>query len=213
MSRVAQAIERVSAPIAAVRPILADRLTVRDQRTLALQPRDEAALDELVESRPDIGVFASRAWLSGFFAEPQPGVEPALALVREGTALRGVVPIGIRATATHVRASLLGGASGSDRVELLAARGYEAAAADAFLGWLGATFGPRGFLLELRDVPASSPLWGAIHRAGIERTQRLVLQPREVNTLPYLTLNDLRSDRLRDCPSSRSLQSLENHRR
>ena len=41
-----------------------------------------------------------------------------------------------------------------------------------------------GRVLELRDVPGYSPLWGAINRAGIERNLRLALEPAQTHTLP-----------------------------
>jgi CelD/BcsL family acetyltransferase involved in cellulose biosynthesis len=195
-------------------PLLpADRLSVEVKRDLDLDPEDARALDGLIDGRPYVGAFLSPAWLSGFFAEPPAGVEPSLALFRQGQTLRGIVPIAVRQTLTHVRVSLLGGAYGSDRVDLLAARGFEAIAADAFLRWLGETFGQKGFLLELRDVPASSSLWGAIQRAGVERTLRLALQPKEIYTLPYLALRDPEADAVPESPSAHSLASLKKHRR
>lgn len=188
-------------------------LDVEAQSHLQLRPDDEAALDALVDARPQVGLFVSKPWLSGFFADRDPAWEQALILLREGTALRAIVPVAVRETLTHVRVTLLGGGLGSDRVDLLAARGFEAVAADTFLGWLRDTFGARGFVLELRDVCGSSPLWGAIHRSGIERIQRLALQPREVNTLPYLTLSDQHQESSADGPCGRSLRSVQKHRR
>jgi CelD/BcsL family acetyltransferase involved in cellulose biosynthesis len=151
--------------------------------------------------------------LSGFFAEPPAGAELALVLLREGRTLRGLVPIAVHPTRSHVRVTLLGGGIGSDRVDLLAARGFEAVASDAFFFWLGEMFGPRGVLLELRNVPANSSLWGAIHRAGAERTLPLVLQPREVYTHPYLALSAPEPSTLSDAPSTQCLRSVEKHRR
>ena len=163
-------------------------LTVDARHDADLDLEDTASLETLIEDRPEVGVFLSKAWLSGFFVEPRPGVEPSLVVLREGGKLRGLVPISVRRTLTHVRVDLLGGALGSDRVDLLAARGFEAACADRFLLWLREAFGRRAFALQARDVPAESPLWGAVQRAGLERTQQLVLQPREIYTLPYLDL-------------------------
>jgi hypothetical protein len=213
MSRPAAAIDPCRAARSVVPAIPAHGLSVELKRDLDLQPEDRMALDGLIASRPYVGVFLSPAWLSGIFAEPPAGVEPSLALLRQGPTLRGVVPIGVRQGLTHVRVSLLGGGSGSDRVDLLAARGFEAAAADAFLAWLGEMFGPKGFLLELRDVPASSSLWGAIQRAGTERTLRLALQPKEVYTLPYLALRDPKPGADPESPSALSLCSLRKHHR
>lgn len=188
-------------------------LTVDVQSDLELNPQDDAALASLVSQRPEVGVFVSKPWLSGFFLQPPPATEPALVLLREGRTLRAVAPIAIRPTRSHVRVALLGGGMGSDRVDLLAARGFEATAADTFLLWLAETFGPRRFLLELRDVPASSPLWGAIHRAAAERTLRLVLQPREVYTHPYLPLGSSEPADLDEAPSTARLRSVDKHRR
>ena len=112
-----------------------------------------------------------------------------MVLIREGAILRGVAPIGIRRTRTRTCVQLLGGGYGSDRVDLLTARGFEAACSDALLAWAGGVVrAATAFVLELRDVPDDSPIWGAVQRAGFERTQRLALQPREIHTLPYLPL-------------------------
>jgi CelD/BcsL family acetyltransferase involved in cellulose biosynthesis len=169
-------------------------LTVELRRALDLSERDAASLDALIDSRPAVGVFLSRAWLAGYFADPPDAAEPWLALVREGTTLRGVVPVAIRRERLRVRVGLLGGGAGSDRVDLLAARGFEAAAADAFLRCLRREFGRRGFTLEFRDVPGDSPLWGAVHRASSEQTSSLTLTPREIHPLPYLNLTEVSPD-------------------
>ncbi len=191
----------------------AARMTVELTQDLGLRPEDAASLETLIEGHPSLGVFLSNAWLSGFFAEPPTGFAPSLALLREGNALRGVVPIALRDTLTHRRVGLVGGGMGSDRIDLLAARGFEAVCADAFLSWLGEAFGGRAFVLELRDVPAGSPLWGAVHRAGVERTQPLALQPREIHTLPYLDLVEPWTSAIDAAPPARSLRSLDKHRR
>jgi CelD/BcsL family acetyltransferase involved in cellulose biosynthesis len=175
---------------------------------LELPAPDAAALDALIDAQPAVGVFLSRAWLSGFFAEPPAGVEPRLLVLRDGSALRGATAIGVQQGRTHVRVTLLGGHLGSDRVDLLAARGFETACADAVLDWLARSFGRRGFLLELRDVPAASPLWGAIHRAAGSGTGSIVLQPREVQVLPYLDLENKRAQ-----AAGPSQRSVDKHRR
>lgn len=189
------------------------RLTVELRSNPDLRPEDAAALDTIIEGRPQAGVFLSRAWLSGFFLEPPRGVEPAIVMLREGSALRAVVPIAIRPAMTCVRVALLGGGVRSDRVDLLAARGFEAAAADAFLAWLGKSFGPKGFVLELRDVPGDSPLWGALHRAGKERPPRLALAPRQIHALPYLDLTEASSRVAHEAYPDRVTSSLNKHRR
>ena len=173
-----------AAPAAAPSPA---RLTVELRRDLDLPPDDDVAFAALLESRPPVAVFLSKAWLSGLFAEPPEGFAPSLAVLREGGALRGVAPLAVRHAPTHVRVALLGGGAGSDRTDLLAAPGHEALCADALLSWLGEAFG-RGFVLELRDVPAESPLWGAVRRASAGRSPRLTLQPREIHALPVLAL-------------------------
>jgi CelD/BcsL family acetyltransferase involved in cellulose biosynthesis len=188
-------------------------LTVETRRDLDLPPGDAAAFDALVESRPEVGVFQSKAWLSGYFADPPGDVEPLLLLVRDGAALRGVAPIAIRCARTHVHVGLLGGAAGSDRVDLLAARGFEAACADAFTSWLGEAFGRRSFVLELRDTPATSPLYGALYRVAGERTRQLVLQPREIHPHPYLDLRELPVRSPGAPPRPRNASSLDKHRR
>jgi CelD/BcsL family acetyltransferase involved in cellulose biosynthesis len=188
-------------------------LTIEVKRDLDFRFEDAAALEALIESRPRVGVFVSKAWLSGFFAEPPPHFEPVLVLLREGNELCGVAPIAVRHTRTHVRVCLLGGGMGSDRVDLLTARGLETACSDAFVSWLGEMFGKRSLIFELRDVPAESSLWGAVHRANAEHTLRLVLQPREIYTLPYLNLAES-SFRIADggFPSGNT-KSLDKHRR
>lgn len=187
--------------------------SVEMRHDLDFAEEDAAVLDELIADHPHVGVFLSRAWLSGFFAEPPDGCDPAVVMIREGGTLRGIVPIAMRTTYTHQRVSLLGGGVGSDRVDLMAARGYEAACSDAFLDWLKASFGARGFVLELRDVPGDSPLWGAVHRAGTERRLRLALQPREIHALPYLDLAKRRSRMTEDVSTARNSDSLDRHRR
>ena len=72
------------------------RLTVELRSNLDLRPEDAAALDTLIEGRPQAGVFLSKAWLSGFFIEPHSGIEPSLVMLREGSALRAMVPIAVR---------------------------------------------------------------------------------------------------------------------
>src|SRR5204863_1597360 len=120
---------------------------------------DAAAIDRLLESRPEVGVFLSRAWLSGFFAEPPPGVQqPLLVVFRAARKICGLATVGIQPAGASVHVSLLGGARGSDRVDLVAARGFERACADAFVSWANVEFGKRALILELRDVPAESPI-------------------------------------------------------
>jgi CelD/BcsL family acetyltransferase involved in cellulose biosynthesis len=197
-------------------PIAADAgagLSVELRRDLDLPAVDAAALDTLIDSRPETGVFLSRAWLSGFFAEPPAGFEPAVVLLRQGPALRALAPIGVRRAMTGVTVRLLGGGVGSDRVDLLAARGFEALASDTFLSWVRDAFGRRTFTLELRDVPSDSPLWGATHRAGLERTLHYALHPREINTLPYLSLTESRGTTMASGPPAANVRSLEKHRR
>jgi len=191
----------------------ADRLTVEIKRDVNLEPHDARALDAMIDSRPYVGAFLTPAWLNGFLEDPPTGAELLLVLFRQGVELRALVPLTIRQTITHVCVSLIGGGSGSDRVDLLAARGFEAVAADTLLNWLAQTFGPKGYLLELRDVPATSSLWGAIQRAGVERTLQFALHPREIYTLPYLSLEDTDSPASDDSASSRALKSLPKHRR
>jgi CelD/BcsL family acetyltransferase involved in cellulose biosynthesis len=194
-------------------PIAApESLRIEERRDLDLQPDDLAALDGLIEARPHVGVFVSPAWLAGFFAEPPDRTEPCLLLMREGAALRGFVPLAIERRATHVRVCPLGGGWGSDRVDLLAARGSETACADLFITWLEASFGTRGFVLELRDVPSDSPLWGAIHRADGERGERHALVPREIYPVPYLDLREPGARLSGDVPT-RASATLARHRR
>jgi len=190
-----------------------DRLTVEIRRHVDLEPHDARTLDAMMNGRPYVGAFLSPAWLNGFFTSPPPGADIFILLLRQGVELRGLVPLLVRQTLTHARVSLVGGGCGSDRVDVLAARGFEALVADTFLGWLAQTFGAKGCLLELRDVPATSSLWGAIHRAGVEGTLRITIQPREIYTLPYLSLDTADPPAALDSPSARALQSLVKHRR
>ncbi|HSL20183.1 MAG TPA: GNAT family N-acetyltransferase [Vicinamibacterales bacterium] len=213
MSQLVAALDssHVFAPM--TQPLPAPGLEVELRRDLDVHPDDEAAIEALVAARPEVGVFVSKPWLSGFFADCPPGTEQALLLFRKDGRLRAIVPVAVSVTMTHVRVRLLGGALGSDRVDLLAARGFEATAAETFLAWLRGTFGGRGFVLELRDVCGTSPLWGAIHRSGMERTQRLTLQPREIYPAPYLSLNGGEAENAADSPSSAALRSMQKHRR
>jgi CelD/BcsL family acetyltransferase involved in cellulose biosynthesis len=189
------------------------RLTAEVRRDLALGAGDAAAFAAMLRARPPLAVFLSSAWLSGYFAEPPAGGEPLVLLLREGGVLRGFVPIEVHAGGRPARVRLLGGGKGSDRTDLVAARGFEAACADAFVAWLGESFG-RGFVLALHDVPGESPLWGAIHRANEERSQRLALQPREVHALPWLDLAEVGAEPGR-VPAQRAWHpsSLQKHRR
>ena len=203
MSRAHAIVESAAEPRGAKPQTPSSRLIVEIRNDLGLRPEDAVALDTLINVRPEVGVFLSPAWLSGFFAEPPDAGEPSLLLVRDEYGLRGVLPIAVQRTRTHVRIGLLGGGAGSDRVDLLAARGFETACADALMAWLEQAFGRQALIFELRDVPADSPLWGAMHRANAERTRRLVMQPRELYTLPYLDLTE----------STSPVTSLDKHRR
>jgi CelD/BcsL family acetyltransferase involved in cellulose biosynthesis len=163
-------------------------LTIEIRSDLDLSPEDAHAYRLLVEQRPHVGVFVSRPWLAGFFAEPPDGFAPRLAIIREGRQLRGVVPLGMCREARRTRITLLGGGAGSDRVDMLAERGCEARCADALLAWLAASFGTGGYILELRDVPWDSALWGALHR--LDNGSDVALAPRDLNAGPYLNLRE-----------------------
>jgi CelD/BcsL family acetyltransferase involved in cellulose biosynthesis len=190
----------------------AGALRAEFRHDLRLDRDDEAAVDALVEAQPETGVFVSPAWLSGYLEDRRPDVAYGQLLLRDEQALRAAAPLAIRQTLTHARVSILGGGLRSDRVDVLAARGFEAVAADALLAWLRDTFGARGFVLELRDVSSTSPLWGAIHRCGLEGTQRLAMQPREIVPLPYLPLGEAEAH-LDHAPCHRHRRSLEKHSR
>jgi CelD/BcsL family acetyltransferase involved in cellulose biosynthesis len=204
---------RGAAPEPASIPTPTAHLTVEHRRDLDFSQEDAGALDRLIEDRPQVGIFLSQAWLSGLFAEPPDGWEPSVAILRQGGALRGVLPLAVRRTFSHARVTLLGGGAGSDRVDLLSARGFEAICADTFLCWLADSFGDRGFVLELRDVPGDSPLWGALHRAGAQARLRYVLEPREIYAGPYLDLVESRGGPGRDGSAAWAPTSLEKHRR
>jgi CelD/BcsL family acetyltransferase involved in cellulose biosynthesis len=204
MNQLAATLDAFAEPITPSVPIATGRITVEVRRDLDLRPDDAAALEALIESRPQVGVFVSRAWLSGWFAEPPRGVEPGLMLLRDGQLLRGVVPMAVRATRTQVYVGLLGGGIGSDRVDLLVARGFETACADAFVSWISDTFERRGYIIELRDVPGESPLWGALLRRNAGATRPWAFHPREIYTLPYLDLIE---------SPVRPMKSLDKHQR
>jgi CelD/BcsL family acetyltransferase involved in cellulose biosynthesis len=167
------------------------KLTVAVRRDVGWSPEDLAALDHLVGLRPHVGLFVSQTWLSGFFADPPADEELTIVEFREDGVLRGVIPLTIRRARGCVHVGLLGGGLGSDRVDLLAARGFESRFADLFLDWIDESFGRDGFALRLRDVPDDSPLWGGICRAMHEKRLPLTLVPRQVNALPYVSCGEL----------------------
>ena len=181
-------------------------------RDLAFDTEDEKALNAMVDARPETGLFVSKPWLSGYFNEPCPGTEYGLLLMRDESRLRGVAPLAICESFTHARVRILGGGLGSDRVDVLAERGFEATCADALLSWLQDTFGPRGFVLELRDVCSTSSLWGAIHRTAVNPGHALVMQPREIYTLPFLPLAG-GPQASSGAPSEKTLRSVMKHHR
>ncbi len=187
----------------------ASRLDVEARRDLDLSVDDSFAIDGLVASRPHTGLFLSRAWLAGLFAEPPADSEPWLLMLKQGSVLRGIVALAVRHSITGAHVSLLGGGFGSDRLDVLADRGSEAACADRFIEWLAESFGKKGFVLELRDVAAHSALWGAVWRAANGGSLPLVTQPLDVHTLPYIDLTELRllhGGQLAADPLARSLQ-------
>ena len=201
--------ETIALPTLGARDDVALRLDVEVRRDLELSADDALAMDGLIVSRPHTGLFLSRAWLAGFFAEPPGHSEPFLLMLKQGTALRGVVALAVRHAITGAYVRLLGGGFGSDRVDLLADRGCEAACADRFVEWLGESFGKKGFVLELRDVAAHSALWGAVWRSANGGSGPLVMQPLDIHTLPYVDLVELRSlygSQLAAEPFARSLQ-------
>jgi len=200
-------------PRPAAGPSAASPIAVELRRDLDLNPDDAAAFDRMLAARPEISVFLSRAWLSGFFVDPPAGMEPALVTIRQGQVLRGLVPLAIGKTLGCTTVSLLGGAYGSDRVDLLSARGFETATSDAFVKWMAGSFAGDGLLLELRDVPSNSALWGAIQRATDEGILRGAVQPREIAALPYLDLKERSSAIPSNAPATLTARSLEKHRR
>jgi CelD/BcsL family acetyltransferase involved in cellulose biosynthesis len=211
----------MSSAIAPVRPAVTERqrtsaasigrLSVGSRRDVEWSPDDHASLDRLIELRPHLGLFLSRTWLSGFFADPPADEDLSIVEFREDGVLRGVIPLTIRRARGCVHIGLLGGACGSDRVDLLVARGFESRFADMFLDWIDASFGREGFTLRLRDVPDDSPLWGGICRAMHERRIGLTLVPRQVNALPYIRLGELHGGAARDAWGNTS--SMTKHRR
>jgi CelD/BcsL family acetyltransferase involved in cellulose biosynthesis len=214
VSRAPAMIDPVAVPTAPKAAVPSGRLTAEVKRDLDLSPGDALAFEALLEGRPQVGAFVSRAWLSGYFAEPPQGAEPMLVLLRDGETLRGAAPVAVCRARTHVRVGLLGGGCGSDRVDLLAARGFETACADALVAWLDEAFGQQAVIVEIRDVPAESPLWGAIQRANAERTRAITLQPRELYTLPYLDLTETPSRQAGGALlPAHALKSLDKHRR
>lgn len=181
-------------------------------RDLAFDADDEKAFDAMVDARPETGLFVSKPWLSGYFNEPCAGTDYGLLLLRDESRLRGAAPLAICETLTHARVRILGGGLGSDRVDVLAECGFEATCADALLSWLQDTFGPRGFVLELRDVCSTSSLWGAIHRSAVYPGHALVMQPREIYTLPFLPLAG-GPPVPTGAPSEKAVRSVMKHRR
>src|SRR6478672_4964123 len=159
--------------------IPAASLQVERRTDLTLDPADRESFEAILQSRPSVGAFVSTAWLSGFFDEPADGADLSFLVFREGRTMRGFLPIAVRTALGLTRVTLLGGGLGSDRIDLMAARGAEPACADLFLTWLAQSFGRTGFVLELRDVPADSPLWGAAHRSGISGGPQIAVSLQE----------------------------------
>jgi CelD/BcsL family acetyltransferase involved in cellulose biosynthesis len=188
-------------------------LTVEVRENLDLPCDDLKSLNSMIDSRPDVGVFMSPAWLSGFLADPPPKTESLIVLLRDRRVLVGVAPLTVRRAFGHSRVGLLGGGSGSDRVDLLSARGYEAGCSDRFVAWLAETFGSTTCVFELKDVPLESPLWGALHRANDGGSVTLTVQPREVHTLPYLDLAEYWSTTVDAKSQLWRTTSLNRHRR
>ncbi|MCC7416176.1 MAG: GNAT family N-acetyltransferase [Acidobacteria bacterium] len=179
---------------------------------LDLRGPDADALAALIAQRPHCGVFMSRAWLSGFFKDPPAGCRAHLAIFREGEALRGLAPLGLRAGGGQNCVTLLGGGAGSDRTDLLASRGFEPRCADLLLAWLRDRFGASGFVLRLRDVPQDSALWAAMHR--LARDNQVALAPREVHAGPFLNVRESRALASTGLAAAMVLQeSLRRHRR
>jgi CelD/BcsL family acetyltransferase involved in cellulose biosynthesis len=174
------------------------RLVVSVRRNMDWTADELASLDAIVDARPHLGVFLTKPWLSGLLAAPSPDGEPSILVFHQHGALRGLVPLAITDTWAGMEVSLLGGAFRSDRIDLLADRGYEPRLAEQFLEWLSELGGRRGFVLKLRDVPGDSPLWGAIRRTIDEGKAPFVLVPREVHTLPYLPIEERDAGSLED---------------
>jgi CelD/BcsL family acetyltransferase involved in cellulose biosynthesis len=158
-------------------------VTIETREHLDLPIEDRLAIKGLISARPQVGIFLSPAWLGGFFELPPDGVKPLLVILRQGQSLRGFVPLAIRQLRSHAAVSLLGSECGSDRVDLLTAPGFESECADLLVSWLTDTF-RSGLVLQLRHVPADSPLWGAIYRTN--GSPRMTFLPRDMSVLPYL---------------------------
>jgi CelD/BcsL family acetyltransferase involved in cellulose biosynthesis len=165
-------------------------LTIESRSDVNWSAHDRAALETLMQERPHVSAFLSPAWLSGLCAAPPHGFDPVVLVFRQDGVLRGLVPLAIRTTFTGTHVGLLGGGYRSDRVDLLSTRGYEPALSDMLLEWLDNAFGRSGYVLQLRDVPTDSALWGAIRRAVEEKRRPFVLAPREVHTVPYLPFDE-----------------------
>jgi CelD/BcsL family acetyltransferase involved in cellulose biosynthesis len=165
-------------------------LTIETRSDVNWSPHDLAAVETLMQERPHVSVFLSPAWLSGLCAAPPRAFEPVVLVFRQDGVVRGLVPLAIRKTFGGTHVGLLGGGYRSDRVDLLASRGYEPALADMLLEWFDNAFGRSGYVLQLRDVPTDSALWGAIRRAVDEKQRPFVLAPREVHTVPYLPFDE-----------------------
>lgn len=186
-------------------------LTIETRSDVNWSPDDLAALAAIIDRRPHVATFLSHAWLSGLVALPPRGFDPLVLVFREGGVPRGLVPLAVRQTFGATRVALLGGGDRSDRVDLMAARGYEPMLSDMLFDWLDTAFGRGGYVLELRDVPGDSPLWAAIRRAIDEKQRPFVLLPDEVHAAPYLVLDehDAGSERDRDAKAL----SVARHRR
>jgi hypothetical protein len=96
-------------------------LSVKVQYDVGFAPADAGALESLIATRPEVGVFVSRAWLSGLFDESPEGCGPLLVVLRHAGMVCAIAPIAIRRT-LNARARRVAGRRSRLRHRLTARR-------------------------------------------------------------------------------------------
>ena len=174
-----------------------------------------AALDALIDGRPEVGVFLSRAWLSGFFADPPTAPSPRSSLLRQGRCCAASVPLAIRPDPDAcVRCRSLAAHSVRSRRSALPPRVSRRRIAIRSSPGLPRRSARRVRLLEFRDVPVD---FRAVGRDPARRCRRHTARRASAAGNLHAAVSGSRttsvSHAVRDAPSAAFARSLEKHRR